>query len=124
MVLYDRVAKIVAPKKAALEEAERKLAVTMAALNEKKAALQKVEDDLAALEQNLSDAKDKKLSLENNAQACDTKIGRANELLDGLGGERQRWGEFAEQLAEKYTKLTGDVLISAGLIAYLGPFWR
>ena len=122
MILYDRVAKVVAPKKAALEEAERVLNITMSALNAKKAALQQVEDDLNALQTQLDDAKTKKFQLETQASSCDTKIGRANELLDGLGGERQRWTEFAEQLGNKYQKLTGDVLISAGLIAYLGPF--
>jgi dynein heavy chain len=84
--------------------------------------LQKVEDDLAALENQLEEAKNKKQSLETQAGQCGTKIGRANELLNGLGGERDRWGQFAEQLADKYQRLTGDVLISAGLIAYLGPF--
>ena len=122
MVTYDRVAKIVGPKKLALEEAESKLKVTMDALNEKKAALQAVEDDLKQLEDSLAAAKQKKIDLETQADNCDKKIGRANELLDGLGGERERWGQFAVDLGEKYTKLTGDVLISAGLLAYLGPF--
>ncbi|CAM9445138.1 unnamed protein product [Ectocarpus fasciculatus] len=122
MITYDRVAKIVAPKKAALLEAERALAATMAALNAKKAALQKVEDELQALQDNLNAAKQKKLDLENQASNCDAKIGRANQLLDGLGGERERWGVFADQLGDKFVKLTGDVLISSGLLAYLGPF--
>ena len=122
MVTYDRVAKVVAPKKAALEEAQSKLDITMAALNAKKAALQAVEDDLATLQNQLDSAKAKKLELETQADMCDKKIVRANQLLDGLGGERDRWGLFAQQLGTKYEKLTGDVLVSAGLIAYLGPF--
>jgi dynein heavy chain len=122
MITYDRVAKIVAPKKAALEEAERALQATMAALNAKKAALQKVEDELAALQRNLDNARQKKIDLENQAGSCDMKIGRANQLLDGLGGERERWGVFASNLGERFEKLTGDVLVSAGLLAYLGPF--
>ena len=122
MITYDRVAKIVAPKKAALLEAEAKLAATMAALDAKKAALQKVEDELQALQDNLNAAKQKKVDLENQASNCDQKIGRANQLLDGLGGERERWGVFADQLGEKFIKLTGDVLISSGVLAYLGPF--
>ncbi|RYH30478.1 hypothetical protein EON65_05000, partial [archaeon] len=122
MVTYDRIAKVVAPKKAALEEAERKLNATIAALNVKKAALQKVEDDLKALEDQLSAAKRKKMDLENQAGMCDKKIVRANQLLDGLGGERDRWGQFSQQLSEKFDKLTGDVLISSGVLAYLGPF--
>jgi len=122
MITYDRIAKIVAPKKAALAEAEAKLNATMAALNEKKAALQKVEDDLHALETQLQAAKQKKMDLESQAGQCDKKIVRANQLLDGLGGERERWGEFANQLGVRYKRLTGDVLVSAAVLAYLGPF--
>lgn len=122
MITYDRVAKVVAPKKAALELAESTLNSTMSELNAKKAALQKVEDDLNSLQAQLAAAKQKKADLENQATMCDIKITRANELLEGLGGEKDRWGDFASQLEDRYTRLTGDVLISAGLLAYLGPF--
>lgn len=42
MEVYDRVIKIVAPKKAKLAEAEAELAVQMDTLNEKRAQLQEV----------------------------------------------------------------------------------
>ena len=42
MEVYDRVAKVVAPKKAKLAEAEAELSVQMAKLNEKRAELQAV----------------------------------------------------------------------------------
>jgi dynein heavy chain len=122
MITYDRVAKVVAPKKAALAEAMARLNATLDALNLKKAALQKVEDDLAALQNQLSAAKGKKFDLEAQADLCDKKIARANQLLEGLGGEKDRWSEFAVQLAGRYDRLTGDVLVSSGLLAYLGPF--
>ena len=122
MITYDRVAKVVAPKKAALELAESTLNSTMSELNAKKAALQRVEDDLNLLQSQLAAAKQKKCDLENQANMCDVKITRANELLEGLGGEKDRWGEFASQLHDRYNRLTGDVLVSAGLLAYLGPF--
>lgn len=122
MITYDRIAKEVAPKKAALAEAQAKLDATLGALNLKKQALQKVEDDLKALEDQLASAKSKKIALENQADMCDKKILRANQLLDGLGGERDRWGQFASDLTVRYEKLTGDVLISSGVLAYLGPF--
>ena len=73
----------------------------------KKAELQKVEDDLNALQNSLAAAKQKKLDLETQASMCDTKIVRANQLLDGLGGERSRWTDFSSQLSERYNKLTG-----------------
>lgn len=33
-----------------------------------------------------------------------------------------RWAQAAEDLQNTYDNLTGDVLISAGVIAYLGAF--
>lgn len=42
MDIYDRVAKVVAPKKAKLAEAEADLAIQMDKLNEKRAQLKQV----------------------------------------------------------------------------------
>jgi dynein heavy chain, axonemal len=122
MITYDSVAKVVAPKKAALELAVAILNATMSELDAKKAALKRVEDELKLLQSQLAAAKQKKADLESQAGMCDVKILRANELLAGLGGEKDRWGEFAAQLHERHSRLTGDVLVSAGLLAYLGPF--
>ena len=33
-----------------------------------------------------------------------------------------RWSETAASLKDVYTNLTGDVLVSSGMIAYLGAF--
>lgn len=43
-------------------------------------------------------------------------------IAGGLGGEHTRWSEIAKDLGERYYKLTGDVLVSAGVVAYLGVF--
>ena len=56
MEAYDRVAKVVAPKKAKLAASELELKDTMDKLNKKKAELKKVEDDLAELESALEQA--------------------------------------------------------------------
>ena len=48
MEKYDKVAKIVAPKKASLAKSEAELEVVMAALNQKKRELQAIEADLQA----------------------------------------------------------------------------
>ena len=122
METYDRVAKIVAPKREALAIAEEKLAVTMKGLNEKKAVLKAVEDDLQGLQDQFEAANNKKAELEANIDLCGKKLIRAKQLIDGLGGEKSRWEEFVVELGHKYTNLTGDVLVSAGLMAYLGPF--
>jgi dynein heavy chain len=49
-------------------------------------------------------------------------LDRAIKLIDNLGGEKGRWNELAMSLREFYNTLTGDVLVSAGMIAYLGAF--
>lgn len=47
---------------------------------------------------------------------------RAEILIENLGGEKGRWGQLAKELKVFYEKLTGDVLVSAGLMGYLGAF--
>ena len=47
------------------------------------------------------------------------------KLIESLGGEKDRWTQPAKQLSDKYTDLSGDVLIAAGVVAYLGlPSWE
>jgi len=53
---------------------------------------------------------------------CAQKLVRAEKLIGGLGGEKDRWSQAATDLQAIYDNLLGDVLISAGVIAYLGPF--
>ncbi|KAG7472883.1 hypothetical protein MATL_G00114010 [Megalops atlanticus] len=122
MEVYDRVAKVVAPKKANLLEAQESLATTMALLNEKRAELKEVEDRLASLQRTFEEKTEEKAQLELQVELCASKLERAEKLIGGLGGEKTRWSKAADDLQNTYDNLTGDVLISAGVIAYLGAF--
>jgi dynein heavy chain, axonemal len=51
MVVYDRVARVVGPKRAALAQAESDLAAASAELAEKQATLKELMDKLALLQQ-------------------------------------------------------------------------
>ena len=86
MEAYDRVAKVVGPKKEKLKETEAELAVTLDALSKKEAALQEVKDNLAQLETAFSEATAKKEALEEDVDLCEKKLVRAKQLIDGLGG--------------------------------------
>ena len=120
---YDRVVKVVEPKKQKLGESEADcLAVVMAALHTKQAALQEVLDKLAALGADLKSKKDKKEQLEHDVHMCTVKLDRAQKLISGLGGEKTRWRASADRLGSQLEMLTGDVLLAAAQIAYLGPF--
>jgi len=122
MEVYDRVAKVVAPKKEKLKGAEAELKVQMDKLNEKRAELKEVTDKLQALNDELGKMREKKADLEKNIDLCSKKLDRAEKLIGGLGGEKTRWTETAISLGERYVQLTGDVLLSSGVVAYLGAF--
>uniref|UniRef100_A0A8C5CUF5 Dynein, axonemal, heavy chain 12 n=1 Tax=Gadus morhua TaxID=8049 RepID=A0A8C5CUF5_GADMO len=122
MEVYDRVAKVVGPKKANLEEAQQSLATTMALLDQKRGELKEVEDRLANLQKTFVEKTEEKAQLEFQVDLCARKLERAEKLIGGLGGEKTRWSKAADELQHTYDTLTGDVLISAGVIAYLGAF--
>ncbi|VDN10779.1 unnamed protein product [Dibothriocephalus latus] len=119
---YDKVAKVVAPKKVALAKAMEDYNVAMEALNKKRAALKVVQDRLQKLTDDLNANKQKKIDLENKVDLCKKKLERAEQLIGGLGGEKQRWINAAKMLGQRYINLTGDVLVSSGVVAYLGAF--
>jgi len=44
------------------------------------------------------------------------------KLISGLGGEKTRWTEMIKLLGDRLINVTGDVLISSAIVAYLGIF--
>jgi dynein heavy chain len=119
---YEKVARVVAPKKVKLKESEEKLAVAMESLNAKRSSLKAVQDKLANLQNQFNENTKKKADLETQVDLCSKKLERAEKLIGGLGGEKVRWSNTAAELSVQYNNLTGDILISAGVVAYLGSF--
>mmetsp|Transcript_49836 Transcript_49836/g.161224 ORF Transcript_49836/g.161224 Transcript_49836/m.161224 type:complete len:2909 (-) Transcript_49836:280-9006(-) len=122
MIVYDSVAKMVGPKKEQLRQAEESLGISMAALSEKQIMLKEVQDNLAKLVADLTAAKQKKEDLQKQYEVCSKRLVTAEKLISGLGGEKSRWTSSSEVLGAQYDNLTGDVLISSGIVAYLGTF--
>lgn len=122
MEIYDRVAKEVGPKKEALAKAQAELAETMANLQEKRATLKGVEERMAALEAQFLEMTQKKDALERQVDSVEKQLARAEKLITSLGDEKGRWTECAENLEDEYNVLLGNVLVSSGIIAYLGAF--
>ncbi|KAI8819310.1 dynein heavy chain and region D6 of dynein motor-domain-containing protein [Fimicolochytrium jonesii] len=124
MELYDRVAKVVAPKREALAKAEGEVAEVMGKLKEKRDALKAVEDRMAALENNFKAMTDKKDALEKQVVSVSNQLIRAEKLIGSLGDEKDRWTQTAHDLQKQYIALTGDVLVASGMVAYLGAFTK
>lgn len=122
MVVYDKAIKEVAPKKKKLAAAEKDYEDTMAVLNNKRQTLAELNDKLAMLKDSLQETLAKKIDLESQVENCRNKLNRATKLINGLGGEKDRWLQTAEDLQKSYETLPGDILISCGIIAYLGPY--
>lgn len=76
MDVYDRVAKIVAPKKIALGAAEDELAQQMEKLNAKRAELQKIYDKLQKLNDFFAEKSREKKGLEDEIDNCEKKLNR------------------------------------------------
>ena len=119
---YDRVIKVVQPKRMKLEEAEEALSEQMTKLQEKQRQVQELEARLKALTDEYETNVQKKNELEDQRNLCEKKLTRAVQLIEGLGGEKDRWTDQARKLGDRYIQLTGDILLSAGVVAYLGPF--
>ncbi|XP_067125606.1 dynein axonemal heavy chain 7-like isoform X2 [Centruroides vittatus] len=122
MEKYEKVAKIVAPKKEALAKAQTELSIAENELKEKHAELKEVQDKLMKLQEYLEENKLKKMAVENDLESCTLKLQRAEQLIGGLGGEKTRWKNAAKVLGQRYNNLVGDTLISAAVVAYLGAF--
>ncbi|VDQ15229.1 unnamed protein product [Trichobilharzia regenti] len=82
MEQYDRVAKIVAPKRAKLAEAEAELAENMAFLKKTQAALAEVEEKLQNLQNQLEATQNEKQRLEDECLGDPVKIQQWN--INGL----------------------------------------
>ncbi len=106
-------------KLAGANEIVSKLSSTLAI---KQAELKKATDKVDKMNRELDDCISTKKRLEENYQECSVQLERAILLIDNLGDEKTRWKELGEELGKDYISLTGDILISSGLIAYLGAF--
>ncbi len=49
-------------------------------------------------------------------ELCIVKLDRAEQLINGLGGEKDRWTEAAHALRTQFHGLTGDVLVRVQLV--------
>ncbi|XP_017763577.1 PREDICTED: dynein heavy chain 7, axonemal-like [Eufriesea mexicana] len=119
---YDKVSKVVAPKKRALAEAQKVYDVAMNTLQAKRDQLRQVQEKLKTLEELLEQRRIAFQAMSDKVTDCEIKLKRAEELIGGLGGEYTRWSDTAKFLGERYQRLMGDIVIASGIIAYLGPF--
>ena len=119
---YYYVSLEVEPKRRQLASSEQELAIATASKDAAEAKLQAVTEKVASLERQLKEAVDKMASLEEQVARCTVQLANADKLISGLGGEAKAWEETCKELGEQLHNVTGDVLVCAATISYLGPF--
>ena len=122
MDVYARVAKNVEPKKAALKKAQDEVAAMNKMLQEKQSELNEVLARVKSLEEKLTATLQKRDQLQADSDTATARLGRAEQLTGGLASEQVRWVANLKQLNQDKIDLTGNILLSAGTIAYTGPF--
>jgi dynein heavy chain len=120
--MYEKVAKNIAPKRESLMKAEGDYQESLEQLNKKKESFKDSQEKLKAVQDDLQQKKQRKAELENEVDLCTRKLERAEQLITGFGGEREKWAETTINLEQKLEQLTGDILLAVGTIAYLGAF--
>ena len=58
-------------------------------------------DKLQTLNDEFEAMTNKKQELEHSIDLCEKKLDRAEKLIGGLGGEKERWTETAKMLEDK-----------------------
>ncbi|KAJ8721187.1 hypothetical protein PYW07_001962 [Mythimna separata] len=122
MEKYGKIYKIVKPKKERLEEALESLRMKQQILAEARAKLRELSEMIARLQKEYDEKLAQKEELERKSKMLQLKLERAEALITGLSGEKERWEMTVERLDKEFDNLPGDCLIATGFVAYLGPF--
>jgi dynein heavy chain len=64
----------------------------------------------------------KSKALNDEIDDCGKKLIRAEKMIGGLAGEKDRWTQIVGELSVQLTFVVGDSLVAAGAISYSGSF--
>ena len=119
--IHDKL-QIINPKREALRNAEFRLEQAEIDLSAKKQELFNLMEKFRALTDKLEKEKRRKEDLERKIARCKKQLGAAEQLVVGLETEKINWKMRLDNLKFNSKTLTGDAVMAAGIIAYLGVF--
>uniref|UniRef100_A0AC35FFV6 Uncharacterized protein n=1 Tax=Panagrolaimus sp. PS1159 TaxID=55785 RepID=A0AC35FFV6_9BILA len=111
--IYNKIAKVVDPKKEKLKKSELMVKQHMKQLEQRRKALQEVTERLQKLSDQFSHMSQRKQDLQNQIQNCELKMTRAEKLLETLENERGRWDSNLKVLKIEYEVFKRYCLIVA-----------
>jgi dynein heavy chain len=119
---YWHIYQVVAPKRALLAEANKKLDAANKKLSGVRAKVQELQDRVALLEADLMKATEEKNAAVAAADKTAAKAGLADRLVNGLSSENTRWRASIAEFNALEARLVGDVLVASAFVSYAGPF--
>ena len=122
MSFFFGVNKEVLPLKAALAVQEARYRSAMKELESAQVLLAKKETDLKKMQLTYAKAVKEKQKLTQQAGMCRKKMSAASTLINGLGGEKQRWTQQCIEFKKQLSRLIGDALLACSFLSYSGPF--
>ena len=84
--------------------------------------VKEISDKVLALREKYTESVNMKEGLRQECETLELKSERAKSLVDGLGGERDRWEISIGVLETALGNLVGDCLLAAAFLSYCGPF--
>jgi dynein heavy chain len=122
MECYASVFRVVLPKKEALAKSQQALAIKQQDLLIAKQKLQEVIEKVEGLKKQYDTSVTEKNALREEAELLELKLSRAEQLVKGLAGERERWQISIAEKNDSLVNVVGDALVAAAFISYAGPF--
>lgn len=92
------------------------------ALEREERELRKIEKAIAELNSKYKSAMTERQQLQEETDVLQRRLIAADKLIHGLSSENERWKKELESLHEEIKMIVGNCLLSAGFLAYCGPF--
>jgi dynein heavy chain len=124
IVAYYEVVTTVEPKRKALQEANEQLEAANNQLKNVQEEVTELETKLAKLTSELNAANQEKQEALESVERGQKKLDLAQRLTNALASENVRWAENIVTMEADKALLTGDVLLAAAFISYIGPFTK
>lgn len=107
---------------ASLEEARAVKAAAEEQLAGVVAVMQGIEEKLNKLQSSFLEATEAKKAVEDEANACQDRLDLAERLTTGLSSENVRWSKEIDSMKRQEVTMSGNVLLSAAFVSYVGAF--
>ncbi|KAL7295702.1 hypothetical protein TKK_0011053 [Trichogramma kaykai] len=119
---YCLVFREVKPKMDRCKALEEESLAAKKALEREMRELQKIEKTLFDLNDKYETAMSERQSLQEETDLLQRRLIAADKLIGGLSSENKRWQIELVDLKKELVEIVGNCLLSAGFLAYTGPF--